>query len=407
MDPEYDFVVAGAGPAGLQFAREVVSNSDRSVAVLERNAALSDNDKSTGGTFPEVVEGYGVPDNVVMAEAGSVTFESPNNGCRHPMDTYVLDFPHFLEFLGEDAASDGADVLTGHRVTGPVVENGTVRGVRYRTADGEDGTLRARITVDATGPAATLSDPLGYFDTGTAHRGIGLEIEAEGRYDTDDTLLFSFDHADAPGGYAWTFPAGEEVFKAGVCWVDEFRAARPDGRTITDYVERWVETDPRWKVETVRARHAGEAVWNDSMNRRAGDGFLAVGDAASSINPLFGEGIRPGMESARMAAEVALSALRAGEVSRPWLLPYERRWNDRRGRAWKLQRVVSELLYDFDDAQQDAFVERVAALPPGKAERLRTYELDTLSLARLYPFRPKDLPKLPTILRHLRGSRPT
>ncbi len=402
MDAEYDFVVVGAGPSGLQFARAVSSRSDHSVVVLERNDALADNDKSTGGTFPEVVEGYDLPEEVVMSEAASVTFEGPTEESRHEFESYVLDFPRLVEALGEEASSQGVEIRTGARVTGPVVEDGRVRGVRYHeTGSRSESEVRGRVTVDASGPSAVLTSELGLFDTDAARHGVGLEIEAEGEYDTDDTLLFRFDHEVAPGGYAWTFPAGENAFKAGVCWMDAHHETRAGADSIHERVERWVEADPRWTVERVRARHAGEGVWNDSLNRRAADGFLAVGDAISSINPLFGEGIRPGMESADLAAEVAVPAVADGDCSRERLREYERRWNDAKGWSWKLQRVVSELLYDFDADQQDEFVRRVDDLSRSAAERLRRYDLDPLSLARLYPFKRKDLSKLPRVVSYL------
>jgi len=397
MHDEYDVVVVGAGPAGLQFAREVAARTTRSVAVLERNGRLRDNDKSTGGTFEEVVEGFDVPDRVIYDGVDSVTFEGPTAASRLDIDGYVLDFPRFLEFLGEDAAADGAAIHTGTTATGPLVEDGAVRGVRL--AGG--GEVRAGLTVDATGPAAALTADLGFFDPDAAQRGIGLEFEAEGRYETRDTMLFRFDHDAAPGGYAWTFPAGEGAFKAGVCWVDDFYALHGDGDSIRRYVERWAEADPRWRVDRIRATHAGEALSNNSINRRAADGFLAVGDAVSSINPLFGEGIRPGMQSAAMAADVAVDALRAGDLSGERLRTYERRWNAEKGSAWKLQRIVGELLYDFDADQQDAFVERLGDLSARQAEQLRTYSLHPADLARLYPFRLADLSKLPRLLRHV------
>src|SRR6056297_1670906 len=158
---EYDFVVAGAGPAGLQFARAVSSRSDHSVVVLERNDALGDNDKSTGGTFPEVVEGYDLPEEVVMTEAGSVTLESPTEESRHEFESYVLDFPRLLECLGEEASSQGAEIRTGARVTEPIVEDGRVRGVRYRgTGSRSETEVRGRVTVDASGPSAGLTSQL-------------------------------------------------------------------------------------------------------------------------------------------------------------------------------------------------------------------------------------------------------
>jgi digeranylgeranylglycerophospholipid reductase len=400
---EYDFVVAGGGPSGLQFAREVAERTDRSIAVLEANDSLSDNDKSTGGTFRQVVEGYDIPDEVVMDANREVVFEGPSERARLPIPGYVLDFPAFLEFLGADAERRGAEVLTGVRVEAPIVESGQVTGVHVRDG-GERRDVRATLVVDATGPASVLAESLGLFDRSTAQRGIGKEFEVRGRYDLD-AMLFRFDHEAAPGGYAWTFPAGDGVFKAGVCWIDDFFATREveDEAIVDDYVRAWLDADPRWEAESVRAVHAGEAVSNNSINRRAVDGLLAVGDAVSSINPLFGEGIRPGMESASMAADVAIPAVRSGDVSRDRLLAYERRWNAEKGRNWRVQRIVGELLYDFDADQQDRFVRNADALRSNQVDRLQRYELTLGDLLGLYPFKLRDVPKLPALLRHVRG----
>jgi len=395
-------VVVGGGPAGLQFARELGRRTEADVAVLEANASLADNDKSTGGTFEQVIEGFDVPESVVMDASPDVIFEGPTASAHLAIPNYVLDFPAFLEWLGADAADRGVDVRTGVRVTAPVVEDGSVVGVRCRDGRAET-TVRADLVVDASGPAGALTEKLGMWDRDAAQRGIGMEFEATGTFD-EDAMVFKFDHEAAPGGYAWTFPAGEDAFKVGVCWIDDFyeRHRTPDDGTIHDYVQAWADSDPRWEIDEVRAVHAGEARSDNSINRRADDGILAVGDAVSSINPLFGEGIRPALESARMAADVAVDALAAGDTSRERLATYERRWNREKGPNWKRQRVVGELLYDFDARQQDRFVERVGRLSPAQLDRLQRYELTLSDLLELYPFSPADLRKGPTLLRHVR-----
>ena len=404
MTERADVVVAGGGPAGLQFARSMTGRSNRSVVVLEANDALSDNDKSTGGTFDRVIEGFDIPDSVVMDDCADVVFEAPGASEHLPIPGYVLDFPAFLEFLGEDAEANGADVRTGCRVTDPLVEDGRVVGVEYRE-DGDEKRVRADLVVEATGPRAVLAGPLGMFDRTSAQRGIGKEYEMEGRYDLD-SMLFRFDHEAAPGGYAWTFPAGDGVFKAGVCWIDDFYERHgPDDAVIDDFVERWVAADDRWEADERRAVHAGEAVSNNSLNRRAVDGLVAVGDAVSSINPLFGEGIRPGMESAEMAVDVALDAFAAGDTSRERLAPYERRWNDEKGLHWRVQRIVGELLYDFDADRQTRFVRKAGRMDRAGARRLQQYELSARDYLSLYPFDPSDVGKLPRLLRHVRSAR--
>jgi digeranylgeranylglycerophospholipid reductase len=401
MSADADAVVAGGGPAGLQFAREIAARSEYDVTVLEANDALSDNDKSTGGTFEQVIDRYGVPDDVVMAENEDVIFEAPGASSTLDISGYVLDFPAFLECLGEDAEARGAEVRTGARVQSPIREGGRVVGVEY-TEGGERRDLRADLVVDATGPRAVLANQLGMFDPDSAQHGVGKEYEVEGRYDLD-SMLFRFDHDDAPGGYAWTFPAGENAFKAGICWIDDFYEthAPADDGTIDDYVEDWLAADPRWEVESIRAAHAGDAVSNNSINQRATDGLVAVGDAVSSINPLFGEGIRSGMESAEMAATVALAALDRGDTSRERLAVYEDRWNDEKGIDWRIQRIVCELLYDFTAGQQRQFVTSAGRLSDAQVDRLQRYELTLRDYLELYPFDASDLSKVRELVRHV------
>lgn len=102
-----------------------------------------------------------------------------------------------------------------------------------------------------------------------------------------------------------------------------------------------------------------------------------------------------------MAADVAIEAMDGGDTSRESLVEYERRWNREKGSKWKTQRMIGELLYDFDAEQQTRFVTSSGRLSDEQAERLQRYELTPLDLLGLYPFKLKDVPKAPTLVRHL------
>jgi len=201
---DFDVVIAGGGPSGLQFAREIVSKSDYSVVVLERNNKISDNDKSTGGTFHQVIDGFDIPDRVIMDSSPNVIFESPGAQSRLEIPNYVLDFPAFLKYLSEDAQRNGATIMTGSKVSKPITKNGDVEGVRVES-DGQTVDYRGEVVVDATGPAGVLTNRLGMWDSKAAQRGIGKEYQVKGKFDCD-SMLFRFDHQYAPGGYAWVFP---------------------------------------------------------------------------------------------------------------------------------------------------------------------------------------------------------
>lgn len=398
---DFDVVVAGGGPAGLQFAREIGTRTDYSIVVLERNEELRDNDKSTGGTFDQVIDGFDIAERVILDSSPDVIFEGPQTQSRLEIPNYVLDFPAFLEYLGKDAQEQGVEITTNARVSKPITKQGAVEGVRAKV-DGRSVDYHGSIVVDATGPAGVLTSELGMWDPEAAQRGIGKEYQVSGTFECD-SMLFRFDHEYAPGGYAWVFPGGDNVFKIGVCWVNDFynRHKPPQDKEIDDYVKQWIESDDRWTVDEIEEIHAGQAVSDNSINQRAGDGIVAVGDAVSSINPLFGEGIRPGMESAEMAADVVIEALEKGQTSRTDLVEYEKRWNQNKGPKWKTQRMVGELLYDFHADQQNQFVRNAGDLSTEQANRLQRYELTLLDLLSLYPFKAKDIPKAPTLLRHV------
>lgn len=401
MQEKYDVVVCGAGPAGLQFARELGRVSTASICVLEANTSLRDNDKSTGATFDEVIEGYNIDRDTVMDTFDNIIFEGPTKQAIQPLSGYVLNFPEFLAFLGEEVKEAGADIFTGVKAEGVLRgENGTVEGVQYSRST-QTGSVKADLTVDATGPKATLTRELGLFDYQETQQAIGLEYQGNGSYETTDSLLFSFTHEYSPGGYAWTFPGGEETFKAGVCWLDDYEEIHGDDLPIAEYVDQWIDEDPRWTMNEIEERHAGNAYVNNSLNKRATDGFMAVGDSVSSINALLGEGIRPGMESASMAVSVAKRALRKNNFDEDLLREYEWDWNRNKGKNWTMQRIIGELLYDFDPEQQDAFVRRVQDLDSNQAENLRRYQSPISDLLYLYPFKLKDLRKIPALLRHV------
>ena len=82
-----------------------------------------------GGTFYQVIDGFDIPDRVIMDSSPDVIFEGPEASERLEIPNYVLDFPSFVEYLGTDAADHGTDIYTGTRVTDPILEDGTVCGV--------------------------------------------------------------------------------------------------------------------------------------------------------------------------------------------------------------------------------------------------------------------------------------
>jgi digeranylgeranylglycerophospholipid reductase len=81
------------------------------------------------------------------------------------------------------------------------------------------------------------------------------------------------------------------------------------------------------------------------------------------INPLSGGGIVNAMKSGRLAAETAVAALRAGDVSAPALESYHARWMRLLGDDHVRFYRVKEALARFDDAFYDNLARTVNRIP--------------------------------------------
>ena len=132
MDDRYDVVVAGAGPAGAQCARDLAGR-DYDVLVLETESEDEfprQSNKSTAGTFPSMMASFSVPNEVVMNFTDTVVLESPNNHTVQEQAGAVMDFADFKRFLVRDSRERGADYRFDARVSAPITEGGDVAGQR-------------------------------------------------------------------------------------------------------------------------------------------------------------------------------------------------------------------------------------------------------------------------------------
>jgi digeranylgeranylglycerophospholipid reductase len=355
MDDRFDVVIAGAGPAGAQCARDLAAR-DYDVLVLETESEDEfprQSNKSTAGTFPSMMAAFSVPDDVVMNYTDSVVLESPNEHYVGEQPGAVLEFAEFKRWLVRDGREKGATYRFDSRVSKPITDAGSVTGVRY---DG-DGEVYADIVVDATGPAAPLAKELDVSDLQRERQAIGIEWEFRGvdvdhpdYADLSDAMMLRLDHDLAPGGYSWIFHTGGDTAKVGLCYIQNEYHTRyaSDGMAIDDYLTRWLETDPRFDdAERIEGKqsHRGSA-HIQPPGTLSTDSFMAIGDTVPSVDPLWGEGIRKGMKSARAAAVTADACL-TGEydTSAEAMETYDRRWHQQVAPNAETRLLMTELLY--------------------------------------------------------------
>jgi flavin-dependent dehydrogenase len=340
----FDVVVLGGGPAGLAAALTLRRYSTLSVAVIEKTRY--DNFRP-GETLSPGIQGLleylGVwtrfqADGHLPAYGTSAIWGGPDPATRDFILTpygagWHLDRRVFDRSLAEEAAAAGAVVFqeTHARVwrdTG---------GWRLNLASGSTTReITARFMVDATGKAARLARRSGakqcVKDRLLAVAAI-VELPVEAPADTF-TLVETF---DSGWWYSAKLPgASKRIIAALMSDTDVVRA------------HRW--TDPaRWWRQIGEAAHTWERLGHGALAGRprifpaysayleetAGDGWIAVGDAAASHDPLSSSGIARALHSGIAAARAIHAVLVQGrphaltEYSRKMRESFELYWATR------------------------------------------------------------------------------
>ncbi|MFB6150399.1 MAG: digeranylgeranylglycerophospholipid reductase [Haloarculaceae archaeon] len=371
MADRFDVVIAGAGPAGAQCARDLAAR-DYDVVVLETEPEAQfprQSNKSTAGTFPSMMAAFSIPDEVVMNYTDSVVLESPNESYVSDQAGAVLEFADFKRFLVRDGRERGAEYRFDSRVFGPVMDGGEIAGVRY---DG-DREVYGDVVIDATGPAAPLAEELGVSDLERERQAIGVEWECEGvdvdhddYADLTDAMMLRLDHEFAPGGYSWIFHTGDDTAKVGLCYIqnDSHRKHAREGMGIDDYLDYWMETDPRLTgAERVEGEQHRGSAHIQPPGQLSTDSFMAIGDTVPSIDPLWGEGIRKGMQSARAAAITVDACLTPDEpdTSAEMMETYDDLWHAEVAPKAKTRLLMTELLYLAPNDRYDRLMTDLSA----------------------------------------------
>jgi geranylgeranyl reductase family protein len=168
----------------------------------------------------------------------------------------------------------------------------TGNGWNLRT---KSGTLNADYCILATGARNPLREFGTELTSGDAMTALGYYVPGD-RHQIDIQFLPKLD------GYIWVFPRCGHL-SVGICGKGETAAAlrarlerymsdqgiSKDGATFYSHLLPCLDT-PAWK-----------------RNRVAGDGWMAVGDAAGLVDPITGEGLYYAMRSADLATQAILS----------------------------------------------------------------------------------------------------
>ncbi len=346
VNTEYDVVVVGGGPAG-GIAAKTVAEGGLSVLLLEK-------DKEIGLPVrcAEMVGQRGFtmainPDPAwITHQAHGVTFVSPN-GIRisvpTPEPAYMLDRPRMEKDIAHMAARHGADILVWATAVDLLTgSRNEINGVRF-LYNGETISVKAKIVIAADGIESRMAKLAGLNSAITNLNDIGIcaQYLVTNIESPEGFPELHFGKNIVPDCYAWMFPKGNGTANLGL----GIRASSAKKESPVKILNRFLNL--RFPKAKPLRLTVGAVPLGLYLPKLVKGGFIVIGDAARMANCLDGGGITYSMNSAKLAGQTAVEAVKEGDWSEKKLSIFEKRWKGGIGRqqerTFKLKNAVLKI----------------------------------------------------------------
>ena len=225
------------------------------------------------------------------------------------------------------SAKCGVTVLEEHRLVDVAFDPD---GVTLRFADPEGVERRARVgvVVDASGRAGLIVKRFGRHELDPLLQNIAVHAQfegiprAEGRRAGDIRM---FTRPDM--GWLWMIPLSPTVISVGAVIPRSVHRVESKA-TAEESLAHYLAATPAATPLLERARRVSPARFDADYSylatRMSGDRWVAVGDAAAFLDPIFSTGVLLAMQGGLEAAEAIDAGLSAGDLSSRIFARYER-----------------------------------------------------------------------------------
>jgi geranylgeranyl reductase family protein len=377
---EYDIAVVGAGTSGC-YAAATAANAGLDVVIIERKDEAEAGHIACGdalkgaNAFPEAIPKSKIEPAFTNTDVDHGRFEIPSHDTvleiPVPGELAVIDRWEYGRLLIEGAEEAGTEFHYDTVVQDVTqADDGTVTGVTGKHK-GEAVEYDAEIVIDGGGALSLLQDKVDFdgstFDTNvrysqfcSAYREI---VEVEEEVEWDDALVFK--PTKRAAGYLWYFPRTSTTINAGL----GFQMNEEPMQMIDDLKED-LRDRKEFEDAEVTDKLGGALPTRRVYDSAIAPGYMAAGDSAAHVNPTTGGGIAGAAYAGQYAAEQAIEAIEAGDVSEEMLWHYNERVMDHFGARYAGLDVYNILstAVDIDD-----LMGLLAALPGEKlAEALYT-----------------------------------
>jgi flavin-dependent dehydrogenase len=360
---EYDCIVIGGGPSGSTTAA-LVADAGFGVLLLERDVEprrkvgeslmpetysvfkrLGLLDGMKGGPFVEKVGVQFVSSSGSESSPFLFTRHDPHESSR----TWHVERAKFDQFLLENAAKKGVEVLRGARVLEVVFEGERAVGVRLgevaaAIGDG-DQIIRAKVIVDATGQAGLLGARFKLRQPNAKFRKAAIwgHFRGSRRDVIDNGVMTVCFRTLSNRSWFWHIPLSNDIVSIGVV-SDADYFFRPGSGTPDELFAAEVADCPAMAQRLAGTEMvAGLDVvkeYSYATGRSSGDGWVLVGDAWGFIDPIYSSGVWFALKSGQLAADAISEGLRNGDTSGAqlgkWVADFARgtTWVRKLAEAW-------------------------------------------------------------------------
>lgn len=347
MDRHVDVAIVGAGPAGAAAAIYAARAGWDTVLI---DAASFPRDKTCGdGLTPRAMHqlerlgvcvnpGYRNHGLKLHGFGGTVTAPWPQT---YP--SYVgtaLPRREFDHLIVQAAVSAGAELMEGTPATAPEVTHNRLHSFLV----GET-TIHPRWVIVADGVRSPFGKQLGReWHQGEVY-GIAARSYCTSTRSDEPWMHSHVELKDEEGtvqpGYGWIFPLGDGTVNLGLGALST--SERPAKLNTKKLLRHYAaQQRAEWGLGAPHDVASALLPMGGAVSNVAGANWMLIGDAAACVNPLNGEGIDYGLET----AEYAVSLL--GEPAAPSAKDLTLTWPDRLrehyGEAFVLARTAARLL---------------------------------------------------------------
>ncbi len=367
MNPEFDVVVIGGGPAGSTVSTLIADRGFRvglfererfprfhigeslipeTYWVLKRTGMLQKMQRS------HFVKKYSV--QFVNASGKlSAPFYFHDNKPHECSQTWQVVRSEFDQMMLENAREHGVDAHEGVHVLEVLFEGDRAVGVAIKDTGGARREIRAKVVVDASGQAALLQNrfKLRVWDP-ILNKG-AIWTYWQGAYrdtgrDEGATMVLQTDNRN---GWFWYIPQHDDTVSVGVVAPFDYLFK---GRGV-DHEQTYLEEVDRCPAVKQRiagaTRVTGYFVTRDysyRSTRVAGHGWVLVGDAFGFLDPLYSSGVLLALKSGELAADAIVEGLDRNDVSEQQLGNWGQMFNEGVDR---MRRLVCEYYDGFSFGQ--------------------------------------------------------